>query len=161
MNSTLSFLDCRLNSGGTQSQWKNSNLTCCNQICLNFFAVTASRDVKTPLTRLFAPLFTKLPCETVRTFNYHPQKKWREGNVFAPVCHSVHRGVMISLPVMDSTSSQDSPPPQGWQPPWTAPPMVNKWAVPSYWNAFLFTNVFCRLTVCSYFKQSFTHHFVI
>ena len=33
---------------------------------------------------------TKLMC---KTFYYRPQTKFGQGNIFAPVCHSVHRGV--------------------------------------------------------------------
>ena len=35
------------------------------------------------------------PAPTTNRIYYHPQTKLREGNVFTPVCDSVHRGSSI------------------------------------------------------------------
>ena len=64
--------------------------------------------------------------------DYHPQKKFGQGNVFTPVCHSVHRG-RRSAPLHAGTHThththtqrqtpflEETP---SWQtPPWQTPP---------------------------------------
>ena len=49
--------------------------------------------------------------------NYHPQTKLREGNVFTPVCHSVHRGKVYTpgktlSPLGRHPPSGQTPPPE-------------------------------------------------
>ena len=62
---------------------------------------------------------------------YRPQTKLREGNIFTPVCDSVHRvGVYPSM----HHRSHGTPPGRHTHPP--SPTMSGPYA--SYWNAFLF-----------------------
>ena len=87
---------------------------------------------------------------------YRPKTKLWEGNVFTPVCHSVHRaeGVYLSA-CWDTHTPGQTPPgkhPTGQTPPWAN---THPWAdtppgrhpppgghcrgrYASYWNAFLF-----------------------
>ena len=43
---------------------------------------------------------------------YHPPMKFQEGNVFRSMCHSVHRGVLISVLKGDQDPT-DTPPSEG------------------------------------------------
>ena len=66
-----------------------------------------------------------------------------QGNIFAPVCHSVHRGEYLDR---YSPQAGTPPPPRQVQPTWGGkPPLgstcwdtVNKRGYASYWNAFLY-----------------------
>ena len=52
-----------------------------------------------------------------------PQKKLRQGNVFTPVCHSVHRGC-LSQCMLGYTPPWGGTPPDSWvgTPPWGGTP---------------------------------------
>ena len=54
-------------------------------------------------------------CKVLFRFCYRPQRSCGQGNIFTPVCHSVHRGGM---------SEADHPPPQEQTPPQVRPPLV-------------------------------------
>ena len=58
------------------------------------------------------------------TFHYRPQTKLREGNVFTPVCESVHRGVSVLGDLCTVKSGRYA----------------------SYWNAFLFKYLIPQVT---------------
>ena len=76
---------------------------------------------------------------------YRPQRSCCQGNIFAPVCHSVHRGVLPWCMLGYHTSSGPGTPPRTRHPPGTRHPpreadsgkrsMSGRYA--SYWNAFL------------------------
>ena len=93
-----------------------------------------------------------------------PAMKLQQGNVFTPVCHSVHRGVSVT-PLGRHPPGQTSP--LGWDPLWADTPWAdtptpwadthplgrhplctvhvgiwstNRWYA-SYWNAFLLLNI--------------------
>ena len=149
-----------------------THLECLPESRCIFFPKTYSQDVSPVLIAMKLNFYLSLVRWTFWFWfcwvYYRRQTSLGQGNVFTPVSHSVHGGVMMSHPVMNSTPPPDStitlvqhPPP--WTalplprtapplhrqhhpqdstlpPPWTAPPPVNKWAVLSYWNAFLFCN---------------------
>ena len=101
----------------------------------------------------------------LQSINYRLQRSCGQGNIFAPVCHSVHRGVCLSA-CWDTTPGKHTPPeahppreahpsrkhpspPRSAHPP-EAPPreadsgirsMSGRYA--SYWNAFLFNVIIC------------------
>ena len=79
-----------------------------------------------------------------------------QGNIFAPVCHSVHRGE-VGVPGHVHPPQAGTPPgrhthpwagtPQEVHPPaGTPPPLPIRWSMrgryASYWNAFLFYDSF-------------------
>ena len=86
---------------------------------------------------------------------YRPQRSCGQGNIFAPVCHSVHRGGVCLSACWDTTPPPwsrhlpEQTPPRSRHPlPQTPPPprrdadsgiwsMSGRYA--SYWNAFLLT----------------------
>ena len=65
-------------------------------------------------------------------FNYRPQRSCDQGNIFAPVCHSIHRGgVCLSawwdtIPLGADTPRRRHPPEQ--TPPWEQTPAYGQWA---------------------------------
>ena len=48
----------------------------------------------------------------LRTHFYRPQRSCGQGNIFTPVCHSVHRGGLPQCML-------------GWHPPWSRPPRAD------------------------------------
>ena len=88
---------------------------------------------------------------------YRPQTNLREGNVFTPACHSVHRGVSLHWAgegVVKGCGERgvagggggDTPPPPGTQPVTATKAGGNA----SYWNAFLLRvlMVACWKNIC-------------
>ena len=93
-------------------------------------------------------------------FYYRPQQELRKGNVFTPVCDSVHKRRVVWA----DTPQADTPSPSGQTPPWADTPQADPtlgqtptWAdfpqdghcsgrYASYWNAFLLI----MLTVCNF-----------
>ena len=101
---------------------------------------------------------------------YRPQRSCGQGNIFTPVCHSVHRGGVCLSACWDATPPEQTPPPldyvpsppdyvsprttypppPDYVPPWTTyPPRVADSSIrstsgryASYWNAFLFSLIF-------------------
>ena len=56
---------------------------------------------------------------------YRPKRSFGQGNIFTPVCHSVHGGVLLARPPprhREPPPRADNPP--GWRTPpgWTTPP---------------------------------------
>ena len=82
---------------------------------------------------------------------YRSQRSCGQGNVFAPVCHSVHGGgCMLGYhpPQGADTSQEQTPlrsrhPPRADPPEQTPPPRIRSMSgwYASYWNAFLFSSV--------------------
>ena len=61
-----------------------------------------------------------LPTEVSANFHiYRPQRSCGQGNIFTPVCHSVHRGVCLSV-CWDTTP----PPPRADTPRWSRTPLL-------------------------------------
>ena len=72
----------------------------------------------------FKSEFTTDPFENIELYNllagnnlYRPQRSCGQGNIFTPVCHSVHRGVSASV-------HAGIPPPQS-RPPRSSPPRAD------------------------------------
>ena len=114
-------------------------------------------------------------CSRIYVSNiYRPQRSCGQGNIFTPVCHSVHTGgsasVHAGIPTPPGTNPPGSrhpprsrppqeqthtPPPREqtpWSrhpPPWEADSSI--WSMSSryasYWNAFLFRCMFLHLSV--------------
>ena len=53
--------------------------------------------------------------------NYRPQRSCGQGNIFAPVCHSVHRGGVCLGACWDTTPPEQTPP-RSRHPPKQTPP---------------------------------------
>ena len=89
-----------------------------------------------------------------------PATKLRQGNVFTPVCHSLHRGGGGSL----SGRPRTEPPRQ--RIPWTvtprqsAPCTVKSGRYASYWNAFLFHLVLLKGKTRMSLTAAFTEKFI-
>ena len=82
-----------------------------------------------------------------------PQTKFGQGNVFTPVCHSVHRGVWLQggsatrgAACRGSASRGVCLQGKGWADPpigyYEIRSMIGRYA--SYWNAFLLANFFTK-----------------
>ena len=54
MNGSFSVCECRLNGGDIQWWWRNSNLTCCNQIHLNVSHFQVGGAKTRPFSNKFA-----------------------------------------------------------------------------------------------------------
>ena len=72
--------------------------------------------------------------------NYRPQRSCSQGNIFAPVCHSVHRGVVCLSACWDTTPREQTPPrvdtPQNRHPPRAeTPPSRKQNPPPPIWEA--------------------------
>ena len=94
-------------------------------------------------------------------FYYRPQRSCGQGNIFTPVCHSVHRGGLLQCmlgyhpPGPDPTPPEPDPrdqTPPGADAPQSRPPREAASSVrstsgryASYWNAFLFHQFFIHL----------------
>ena len=68
------------------------------------------------------------------TYNYRPQRSCGQGNIFAPVCHSVHRRVSASVhaeipqpPPPPADTPQSRHPTGADTPPWSRPPPKQTW----------------------------------
>ena len=62
---------------------------------------------------------------------YRPQRSCSQGNVFTPVCHSVHRGVRASSQEARLPPGKHAPPPRSTHPPRKhVPPSPGKHAPP-------------------------------
>ena len=82
---------------------------------------------------------------------YRPQRSCGQGNIFTPVCHSVHRGVVVSHKALrqnppprtrHTTHPLDlTPPGQGTPPEADSGIWSTSGRYASYWNAFLFSVV--------------------
>ena len=112
------------------------------------------------------------PCRWTLCIFTARKRSLGQGNVFTPVCHSVYRGggVMMSFPVMDSTTPWKAPPPyntapQKASPPWTAtsldstnplnsttlaPPLPHRTAPHYQKSAFSFRRITITFIVSSY-----------
>ena len=55
----------------------------------------------------------------ISIFYYRPQRSCGQGNIFTPVCHSVHRGVCLR----QNPLGADTPPPPGADIPWVRHPL--------------------------------------
>ena len=88
--------------------------------------------------------------------NYRPQRSCGQGNIFTPVCHSVHGGGCLPQCMLgyhnprsrhppEQTPPEQTPPrkqtsPEGVDTPWKADSGIRSMSgrYASYWNAFLF-----------------------
>ena len=87
----------------------------------------------------------------LKSVYYRPQRSCGKGNIFAPVCHSVHKGGGGGIP--EGTETDPPPPGADTTPPGTRPPpqeadssiRSTSGRYASYWNAFLFQNAIARI----------------
>ena len=96
-----------------------------------------------------------LPTEVSANFHiYRPQQSWGQGNIFTPVCHSVHRGVCLSVcwdtttpPRADTPRRSRTPPPGADTPPPEADSSKRSTSgrYASYWNAFLLRKMVLKM----------------
>ena len=85
-------------------------------------------------------------------YHYRPQRSCGQGNIFTPVCHSVHRGGVLPqcmLGYQPPLSGSRHPPrtrhhPPGGEADSSIQSTSGRYA--SYWNAFLFINRFSSLS---------------
>ena len=89
------------------------------------------------------------------SLHYRPQRSCGQGNIFTPVCHSVHRGGALPQCMLGYQHPPDhTPPPPEQTPP---PPREADSSIrstsgryASYWNAFLL--YICFITLMVYFR---------
>ena len=55
-------------------------------------------------------LFLRIPFSLTTSTSYRPQRSCGQGNIFTPVCHSVHRGGVCLSACWDTPPSRHSPP---------------------------------------------------
>ena len=63
-------------------------------------------------------------CNICGLYHYRPQRSCGQGNIFTPVCHSVHRGVSSreNPPARENPPTRENPPGPGRHPPDQADP---------------------------------------
>ena len=96
---------------------------------------------------------------------YRPQRSCGQGNIFTPVCHSVHRGGSASMHAGIPTPPDQVDPPGPGRPPLHREGDSSIWSTSgryaSYWNAFLFMLIFLNFVKCSIMEACLFLHIVI
>ena len=107
-----------------------------------------------------------LPTEVSANFHiYRPQRSCGQGNIFTPVCHSVHRGVCLSACWDTNTPPEQTPPWEQNPPPEQTPPGADtppreadssirstSGRYASYWNEFLLRKMVLKTIWSECFK---------
>ena len=129
--------------------------------CKNFLIFNSSRA----LSLVLAPWTSHLVKHSLPNI-YRPQRSCGQGNIFTPVCHSVHRGggVLPKCMLEYHTPPEQTPPEQTHPPRADTPPPGPDSSIrstsgryASYWNAFLYSQM---LTLYEQKRSKITYLFL-